>query len=649
MPILEVVKNAPQAAEAPSAPKTTPAAPTNEARLLDGGEWLCGKMLDDAMLVKVQRAERNDEATHKAAAAAAQAVAASTSVREALSAAASTEAAAVRSMGALLGAALGYDPDRVTVTLEATVGAKKTDSGERELALLAVALLCGHGGSGVEFWAVSKAVPLLLAGFEDAAESVRMAAKLAAQQVGRGVHPQALRLCMSTVYPAIDSTSKWKAKVAGLQLLGAIASAKPEGLEFELPDIIPLVIDCLGDTKVAVQDAATVCLAESCGLIRTPETVKLMPLFLAAITEPDKMTNAALEKLMDITFCNALGADSLAVLVPVMLRGLRTGEAELTKCACKAACNMLSLVASAEVMTPFVDRMMPEFQKTEHHSYPEIRELGVKSMEELRNGIAGAESIAEQRDRAKKGRAEVESVLGAFGGRGDFPAEALAHLATVAAGQCVGTLATCPGVMSVADLSHTAQRVLLGLADREAADALCEHLAANYPATHHRKHAWEEDGGGGEYIVDLPNIICGFAGRVLLRRAHFRLEKGHVYGLVGQNGVGKTTLLTRIVQRDIYGFPSDLGCHLVACHDLEAYQELPYTVTEFMQNVCKTTGCDESLIAKALSNAGFDERPDLYEQKVSQLSGGWRMKLGIAKSELFSRDLLLLVRALAAA
>ena len=37
-------------------------------------------------------------------------------------------------------------------------------------------------------------------------------------------------------------------------------------------------------------------------------------------------------------------------------------------------------------------------------------------------------------------------------------------------------------------------------------------------------------------------MILAFGGRVLLKSADLRLERGHCYGFIGQNGVGKTTL-----------------------------------------------------------------------------------------------------------
>ena len=51
----------------------------------------------------------------------------------------------------------------------------------------------------------------------------------------------------------------------------------------------------------------------------------------------------------------------------------------------------------------------------------------------------------------------------------------------------------------------------------------------------------------------LQGIILAFAGKVLLQRTNFTLERGGTYGIVGQNGTGKTTLLNRIAAKDITG------------------------------------------------------------------------------------------------
>ena len=77
--------------------------------------------------------------------------------------------------------------------------------------------------------------------------------------------------------------------------------------------------------------------------------------------------------------------------------------------------------------------------------------------------------------------------------------------------------------------------------------------------------------GDKDFALDMQNIILAFAGRVLLRKADVRFERGHRYGLVGQNGTGKTTLLNRLGAKDITGFPQDLRTwyirHEVLCDD----------------------------------------------------------------------------------
>jgi ABC-type multidrug transport system fused ATPase/permease subunit len=50
----------------------------------------------------------------------------------------------------------------------------------------------------------------------------------------------------------------------------------------------------------------------------------------------------------------------------------------------------------------------------------------------------------------------------------------------------------------------------------------------------------EEDAFGGEQITDI-RFSLAYGGKILLHQTKLRLRRGHVYALVGQNGVGKTS------------------------------------------------------------------------------------------------------------
>ena len=85
--------------------------------------------------------------------------------------------------------------------------------------------------------------------------------------------------------------------------------------------------------------------------------------------------------------------------------------------------------------------------------------------------------------------------------------------------------------------------------------ALCLRLAAQHLGA---DCVASTDADGDDKLLDLRGIILAFAGRSLLRPCDFSLRRGHRYALVGQNGVGKTTLLTRVALGDIAGFPAGL-------------------------------------------------------------------------------------------
>ena len=63
-------------------------------------------------------------------------------------------------------------------------------------------------------------------------------------------------------------------------------------------------------------------------------------------------------------------------------------------------------------------------------------------------------------------------------------------------------------------------------------------------------HGQEESVGGavgsGDFLVKCDGIILAYAGKALLRSSCLQLVRGGRYGLVGQNGVGKSTLLARL-------------------------------------------------------------------------------------------------------
>lgn len=121
-----------------------------------------------------------------------------------------------------------------------------------------------------------------------------------------------------------------------------------------------------------------------------------------------------------------------------------------------------------------------------------------------------------------------------------------------------------------------------------------------------------------------------------------QIKQGRRYGLCGHNGCGKSTLMRSIASGKLDGFPSQdvLRTEYVE-HDLDSslvdLSPVQYLVQEEML-VAK--GVDDAKARDALTTMGFSEA--MQEAPISKLSGGWKMKLALARAMLIEADVLLL-------
>lgn len=67
-------------------------------------------------------------------------------------------------------------------------------------------------------------------------------------------------------------------------------------------------------------------------------------------------------------------------------------------------------------------------------------------------------------------------------------------------------------------------------------------------------------GANREKDIHVHNFGITYGGKTLLEGADLKLVYGRRYGLIGRNGVGKTTLLKHMANFDIEGFPRYASC-----------------------------------------------------------------------------------------
>jgi len=140
---------------------------------------------------------------------------------------------------------------------------------------------------------------------------------------------------------------------------------------------------------------------------------------------------------------------------------------------------------------------------------------------------------------------------------------------------------------------------------------------------------------------DLCNCTFSLAygAKILLNTATLRLKRGHRYGLCGRNGSGKSTLMRAIHNGQVEGFPSpDEVRTFYVEHDIDGSEaEIP--IAEWILTD-KRIQADEKEVRETLALVGFSEAKQ--GDPIGGLSGGWKMKLALARAMLFKADILLL-------
>ncbi|KAG6745141.1 hypothetical protein POTOM_051785 [Populus tomentosa] len=232
---------------------------------------------------------------------------------------------------------------------------------------------------GVEY--VIQMLPLLLVSFCDQVVAVREAAECAARSMMSQLSAQGLKLVLPSILkvPFVDlivtysahlvlRIKAWRTKQSSVQLLGAMAYCAPQQLSQCLPTIVPKLM------KVG-------------SVIKNPEISSLVPTLLIGLTDPNEYTKYSLDILLQGTFINSIDAPSLALLVPIVHRGLRERSAETKKKAAQIVGNMCSLVTEPKDMIPYIGLLLPEVKKVLVDAIPEVRSGAARAIGSLIRGM----------------------------------------------------------------------------------------------------------------------------------------------------------------------------------------------------------------------------------------------------------------------
>lgn len=505
---------------------------------------------------------------------------------------------------------------------------------------------------------------IVLDGLADKGSSVRESAQYAVDELFKNLSVEAM---VVGLLPALQQylskpTGKWQGTVGAYQLVGKMADkaqmgtgskeeeqAKDvlrESMGRTLKELIPTVEGGMHDLKAEVAKAASKTMSSLTTLLQNDDVAPRIPLLIDTMKNPSVPTlQKAIHALSQTTFVAIVTSPVLALLTPLLARSLNTPTTsqEVLRQTVVVVENLTKLVHDPVEARTFLPKLQPGVQKVKDNaSLPEVRELATRAVNVMKKAMGEDQDGVTNGQIARTTTDDVLKILdGQIRAQGGLQKD---DMTVWKQGQTYVSQMVSEDVNARA-FSRIPARV-------------GPYLKYMMPEQHHiavaegvKKHFVDEDHKKfGAPVVENPDEVeivnaefsLAYGGMLLLSHTNLRLLKGHRYGLCGRNGAGKSTLMRSIAEGKLEGFPpQDV---LKSCFvEHNQGEDADITILEYVSKDPEIAKETPERISEVLSEVGFSAGPEgRQSHKVGSLSGGWKMKLALARAMLMRADVFLL-------
>lgn len=530
-------------------------------------------------------------------------------------------------------------PTKIVEILKKQLASKK-DAAARERALNAILAIAQHANTSpsVEPYLVVL-LPLVLSAVGDKITAVKNAAQATALAIVKAVNANAVKAVLPPIINSILTTQKWQEKITALSCIEALVVSAPTQLALRVPDLIPVVSESMWDTKLEVKKMAYGTMEKVCGLIVNKDIERFIPELIKCIAKPENVPETV-HLLGATTFVTDVHEPTLAIMVPLLDRGLAERETAIKRKSAVIVDNMCKLVEDPNIVAAFLPKLMPGLQKNyENLADPEAREKTKQGLDTLiRVGNVKDGKIPEPSYPGALATvlAIVKEVFSAKQNSAVTKLEpSLKYIASIA-GQLIDE--------KDADATSWTQQLkpyVAAIVGEANAQSVVSSIRSRASPGAEEEDAEDADDEEGE---DLCNCTFNLAygAKILLNQTHLRLKRGQRYGLCGPNGSGKSTLMRAINNEQVEGFPKKSEVKTVFVeHDLDSADTEQTTIAWTMKKLSEV-GVMTSQADVEMRLAEFGFTPEMTANQITALSGGWKMKLALARAVFEEPDILLL-------
>ncbi|KAL9136812.1 MAG: hypothetical protein Q9175_001976 [Cornicularia normoerica] len=509
-------------------------------------------------------------------------------------------------------------------------------------------------------------VPPALDALADKGAVVKESAQYALDALFRNLSPESLVVGLIPVLSQYlaKRSGKWQGTVGAYELLGRMADKAKmgqgskeeertkdllrESMGKKLAGLIPIVEAGMHDLKAEVGKQALKTMTSLTTLLSNDDVAPRIPLLIKTMQNPSTETlQKAIHALSQTTFVAIVTSPVLALLTPLLERSLNTPTTsqEVLRQTVVVVENLTKLVHDPIEARTFLPKLRPGVQGVKDRaSLPEVREMATRALQVIRtamkdddgNLLSGQIAPTSAEDVLKVLEKEVKMHGGITGELGDV------ELWTVTKGYISEMVKEDVNLRQVSRIDSCTGRYLRQLMKTEEADLVSQALQKHFVDEDRRKFGQPIKADTGEIEIVNTDFSLAYGGMLLLSHTNITLHKGHRYGLCGRNGAGKSTLMRSIAEGKLEGFPSKE--QLKTCFvEHNQGEDADLSILEFVAKDPELATSRKERISEVLSEVGFTAGPNGRQQeKVGSLSGGWKMKLALARAMLMGADVLLL-------
>ncbi len=490
---------------------------------------------------------------------------------------------------------------------------------------------------------------------------VREAAQYGLDALFDNLSPEAL---VVGLLPALTgylskTTGKWQGAVGAYRLMQKMADKAKlaigltkeqaeqqdilrEAMGTKLASLIPLVENGMHDLKTEVENQAVKTMTSITSLLSNDDVAPRIPLLIGTMQHPSSETlQKAIHALSMTTFVAIVTSPVLALLTPFLERSLNTPTTsqEVLRQTVVIVENLTKLVHDPIEARTFLPKLQPGVKSVVNRaSLPEVRELATRALNVMDKAMANDKTDVVDRttadDIAKVLDVEIKKNKGLAGDLDTYKI-----LRPYVCGMVAEDVNHRHIMRIAANVSPYLQPLMQASG---ASDVVAAAVQKYYADEDARKFGVPEKDDDGEVEIVNADFSLAYGGMLLLSHTNLRLLKGHRYGLCGRNGAGKSTLMRSIASGKLEGFPSQDV--LRTCYvEHNQGEDADISILEFVSKDPTIASEGQERISAVLEEVGFTAGPDgRQSHKVGSLSGGWKMKLALARAMLQRADVLLL-------